>query len=140
MFINATIVNDYTVHLFLNTTGYLTAYLALTVMIFPKHIYEKGEIWEGDGVFPNWTLVPWDVIFYAPKSPSDPILTGYGPFVIDYWQPQGPPYKINTIVLKRNSNYFLRSVDENGNILWEWNKLSPEYMDMYGAARVWRSL
>ena len=112
--INATKVDEYTVKVYLNTTGFLASCRAF-IMVFPKHVYELGETWGGNGVFPNWNVTPVQIVNYVPSSPSDPIFTGYGPFKLVDWSPSGSCKNATEFILRRNSNYTLRAVDEAGN-------------------------
>jgi len=130
--INVTIVDDTMVRVYLNTAGYMTARKLLDIPIYPKHIYERAEVWGGsNGTFPRWDVVPMMVTEYTPSGPDDPILTGYGAFRLTWWDEQTPG-ESEIFVLERNPNYFMRAVDENGNIIWEWHRLTPEYIDTYG--------
>ncbi len=132
--INATAIDQYTVKVYLNTTGYLSARYAF-IIIFPKHIYGEATTWDpdGTGTFPSWSVTQTQVIEYRAKSPSDPILTGYGPFKLKSWSPSGLCTEATTFLLERNPDYFMRAVDENDHVVWEWHELTPEYVDQYGA-------
>jgi len=135
--INATIIDTYTVKVFLNTTGIISARYALGI-VFPKHIYEKATTWggiEGDQDFPNWiSVTQTKVKDYRAKSASDPILTGYGPFKLASWSPSDKPCtEASVFILERNGDYFMRAVDEAGNVVWDWHELTPEYVEQYGA-------
>jgi len=133
MFINASKVDDFTVKVFLNTTGFISARYAM-VIVYPKHIYERATTWGGTrGTFPDWDVTPTMVKEYRAKSPDDEILTGYGPFKLTHWYPEDKPCTEATIFeLERNPHYFMRAVDEAGNVIWDWHELTPEYVDQYG--------
>ena len=134
--INATKIDDYTVKVFVDSTGLISSRYVFTI-VFPKHIYEVAETWggkPGDYNFPNWTTVtPTMINEYRAKSPSDPILTGYGPFKLKSWSPEGLCTEAITFILERNPDYFMRAVDAAGNIIWEWHELTEDYVEEYGA-------
>ena len=124
-------VDDYTVKVVLNTTGLISARYAFMI-VYPKHVYEKAEIWGGTpGLkFPDWDVTPTMVQEYRAKSPDDPILTGYGAFKLVSWTPEDKPCTEATIFeLERNPNYFMRAVDENDQIVVPWHELTPEYVE-----------
>ncbi len=129
--INATKVDTYTVKIFLNTTSLLRSQKAL-IIVFPKHIYEVGSVWGGSGTFPTWDVAPQQIVNHVAMSPSDPILTGYGPFKLSDWSPNGPCCNAKEFLFERYSNYFLRAVNDVGEIIWPWHELDEEYIDKYG--------
>lgn len=139
--VGSEIVDTYTVRVYTNSKGIVAARYALGVIIFPKHIYEKEETWgisdeDTYDIFPNWNVTPDDIMEYQAKSPDDPILTGYGPFMLKSWSPADqPPSKATTFLLERNPDYFMRAVDEDGNIIvdWKsWDEMTPETVDLHG--------
>ncbi len=128
-------VDDYTVKVVLNTTGILVTWSLYSLIVYPKHIYEKAEVWGGTPgkIFPRWDVTPGMVREYKARDPNDPILTGYGAFRLVSWEPQGSTCEnANTFILERNPDYFMRAVDENGEILWRWHDLTQNYIRKYG--------
>ncbi|MCR8501550.1 MAG: ABC transporter substrate-binding protein [Candidatus Korarchaeota archaeon] len=132
--INATKVDDFTVKVFLNTMGYISARYAL-ILVFPKHIYERASAWgfpEEAGIFPNWTLTQSDVLEYRAKSPTDPILTGYGAFKLVRWYPEGAMCTEATLFeFERNEKYFMGAIVD-GEVVEPWRPLTKEYVDEKG--------
>jgi len=139
IYINSTAIDEFTVQVYLNTTGLITARYAL-IIVFPKHIYGDAGTWGGteglefgDHENPGWDVTQTMVKDYRAKTPNDPILTGYGPFMLVSWTPEDKPCtEATTFLLKRNPNYFMRAVDEHGNVIYEWHELTPEYVDELG--------
>ncbi len=127
--------DKYTVKIVFNVTGIRPKMFIHTMRIFPKHIYEKAEVWGGtEGVFPNWDVYRTMVLEHRATSPDDPVLTGYGPFILTGWEPENAPCNEATMfILKRNPHYFMRAVDENGTVVWEWHELTKDYVEQYGA-------
>ena len=132
--INATKLDNFTVKVWLNTTGYITARYAF-VIVFPKHIYEDARTWGGtNGTFPDWDVSQTDVVEYRAKSPNDPILTGYGAFRLVKWYPEGALCTEATLFeFERNPNYFMRAVEADGTLVEPWHPLTPEYVEEKGA-------
>ena len=136
--INATKIDDYTVKVYVDAQGLIAARYALGVIVFPKHIYEKEETWgvtdeDTFDVFPNWNVTPDIIASYEAKSPTDPILTGYGPFKLIAWSPADKPVsEATSFLLERNPKYFMRAVDEKGKIIVPWEPISEEHVDLHG--------
>jgi len=131
---NVTIIDNLTIKIYLDTTGYLASRRILSMIVFPKHIYEKAETWGGhEGIFPSWDVTPTVIHDYRAKSPTDPVLTGYGLFKIDSWEPEsGEVNEISLLRLRRNDKYFMNAVDSQGNIIWQWHPITKEYLEEYG--------
>jgi len=130
-------VNDFTVKVYVKAGGLIAARYAIGIIVFPKHIYEQATTWGGtNGTFPDWDVTQDMVMAYEAKSPSDPILTGYGPFKLKSWSPEGSaPSEATTFLLERNPKYFMRAVDEKGNIVVEWKDwrdMTAEDVDLHG--------
>ena len=129
-------INRYTVKILFNTTGIRPMIFVHALRIYPKHIYEKAEVWGGtEGmVFPDWDVERWMVLEHRAMSPDDPVLIGYGPFILTGWEPENVSCNEATVfILKRNPNYFMRAVDGNNRIVWNWHELTEDYIEQYGA-------
>lgn len=132
------IIDNYTIDVYVDTIGIMDAYHILSAIVFPKHIYEVEETWgvsddDSYDIFPNWNVTPEQVMAYEASSPNDPILTGYGPFMLEAWYPSNvSASQATTFVLRRNPNYYLRAINEHGNIVVPWRPLESDYVDLHG--------
>lgn len=121
LYVNKT--GTYSVDIWVKDDGFFNALQVLGILPLPKHIYGNAQTWgEGyTGTFPDWD-VPVDVILgYKPKSATDPILTGTGPFKLQAWYPEQPdPSLADTFVLRRYDDYYFRAVDAQGNEVVPW--------------------
>jgi len=135
---NATKVDNFTVKIFMKVEGYLISRYALDIIIYPKHIYEIEDTWgwsddDDYDIFPNWNITADNVSEYEVNVPNDPILICYGPFKLIGWTPQDlPPINATEFTLERNPNYFMRAVDEEGNILVPWSPITKDNIDLHG--------
>lgn len=134
--INVTKVDDYTIYHYTTYTGLMYALSALPGIIFPKHIFEVEDNWghvddNDNDVFPDWDITPDAIVSYAPSAPDDPILTGYGPFYLKSWNRETFGTS-DQIVLERYDYYFMRAIDEEGNVLVPWKQITEDYIDLHG--------
>jgi len=144
---NATKVDDFTVKVYTYLKAEnascigLAARYALGIPVFPKHIYEREETWgiEDDNpydVFPDWNVTPDDIMSYEAQGPSDPILTGYGPFKLKSWSPtEASASEATSFLLERNPDYFMRAIDENDVVIHEWkdwSEMNKTTVELYG--------
>jgi len=142
--INVTKIDDYTFVVYVNSSGFLDSYIALITVAIPKHIWGSGKVWSEllgvniEGDFPDWNVtvdIAQAMVNYEPKSPSDPILIGNGPFRLVAWEPAGaPPHLASRFLLRRYENYYFRALDAEGNIIWPWEKaqINETYIDLHG--------
>ncbi|MGQ4891497.1 MAG: maltotransferase domain-containing protein [Candidatus Njordarchaeia archaeon] len=135
LYVNKT--GDYSVDIWAKDDGFFTALQALGVVILPEHIYGNAQTWGENyaGTFPNWNVTTDVVLGYKPKSATDPILTGTGPFKLVAWYPTTPdPSLADTFVLRRYTGYYFRALDQDGNeiVPWEDAQINETHMDQHG--------
>ncbi|NIQ08092.1 MAG: ABC transporter substrate-binding protein [Candidatus Korarchaeota archaeon] len=128
------------VEVYFNTTGYINSLLGLrTPYVFPQHIFSKASNWVdgASGTYntwyePQWSITAENVCNWIADSTADtPILTGSGPWIITEWNAESALLS-DTFVFERNPNYYFSALDEDGNVIHDWETPSMETIDPYG--------
>lgn len=118
-------LDKYTAKVYTGAVGFELKQYPLFLTPWPKHIYGKASTWVPDatGTFnventwtQDWGVTAADIVNYIPTTYTDPILTGSGPWILDYADAKAPE-DITTYLYRRNPYYYWSPYDAEGNVI-----------------------